>query len=127
MKGKRNTWQKEVIFSVLRELRSHPTAQELYNELAARGYEIGKSTVYRVLAEAAKEGTIDNVYAIDGSEHFDGNTELHYHMRCKSCGRIYDSHVEYNPDLTKLSDFADKGFMVFNHNLEFVCICPRCQ
>ncbi len=127
MKEKRNTWQKNVIFSVLKEMRSHPTAQELYNELVARGYGIGKSTIYRVLAEAADEGTIENVYTIDNREHFDGDTSMHYHMRCKNCGRIYDSCVAYNKDLTELSVMADKGFTVLTHNLEFVCICPGCQ
>lgn len=53
--AKRNTWQKQVIYSVMKELTSHPTASELYDELVKRGYEIGKSTVYRVLADAVDD------------------------------------------------------------------------
>ena len=39
--AKRNTWQKQVIYSVMKELTSHPTASELYDELVKRGYDIG--------------------------------------------------------------------------------------
>ena len=49
MSEKRNTWQKQVIYSVIKELKTHPTVQSLIDELEKRGYKIGKSTVYRVL------------------------------------------------------------------------------
>ncbi len=127
MREKRNTWQKSIIYSVLKELRSHPTVQELYEELLSRGYNIGRSTVYRVLADAAEEGMIDTVYSGDKSEHFDGNTDRHYHIRCKQCGRIYDSHMEYSPQITVLGENAESGFTILGHNIEFLCICPDCQ
>ncbi|MGN0395866.1 MAG: Fur family transcriptional regulator [Coprococcus sp.] len=127
MKEKRNTWQKQVIYSVLEELHNHPTAQELYEELLNRGYDLGKSTVYRVLADAVEEGRIDSVYSADRKEHFDGNINRHYHIRCKKCGKIYDSHMTYDPQLTVLGGTADEGFTMLTHNVEFVCICPECQ
>ena len=127
MKEKRNTWQKKVIYSALKEMDSHPTAQELYEVILRKGYNVGRSTVYRVLADAVNDGDIDNVYAADNKEHFDGDTRLHYHMRCKQCGRIYDSDVEYNPDINRMCDLIDKDFTILRHNLEFVCICPECK
>lgn len=81
MSEKRNTWQKQVIYSVIKELKTHPTVQSLIDELEKRGYKIGKSTVYRVLSDAVDEGIVMNVYSGDKMEHFDGNTENHYHIR----------------------------------------------
>ena len=75
MSEKRNTWQKQVIYSVIKELKTHPTVQSLIDELEKRGYKIGKSTVYRVLSDAVDEGIVMNVYSGDKMEHFDGNTE----------------------------------------------------
>ena len=42
MSEKRNTWQKQVIYSVIKELKTHPTVQSLIDELEKRGYKIGK-------------------------------------------------------------------------------------
>ena len=41
MSDKRNTWQKQVIYSVIKELKTHPTIQNLIDELEKRGYKIG--------------------------------------------------------------------------------------
>ena len=65
MSEKRNTWQKQVIYSVIKELKTHPTVQSLIDELEKRGYKIGKSTVYRVLSYAVDEGIVMNVYSGD--------------------------------------------------------------
>lgn len=127
MSEKRNTWQKQVIYSVIKELKTHPSIQELIDELEARGYKIGKSTVYRVMADAVDDGIVANVYSSDKQEHFDGNTEPHYHIRCKVCDRIYDSVLRYSEDITKLGAAAAPDFVIVSHNLEFVGICPACK
>ena len=35
MSEKRNTWQKQVIYSVIKELKTHPTVQSLIDELVS--------------------------------------------------------------------------------------------
>lgn len=127
MKIKRNTKQKQIIFGVIREMKTHPTAAELYDELKNRGYDIGKSTIYRVLADAVDEGLIENVFTDDRQEHFDGNIEKHYHIICKNCGRIYDSHMSYDPVLNELGKQADIKFQILDHRLEFYGVCPECE
>ena len=115
MSEKRNTWQKQVIYSVIKELKTHPTVQSLIDELEKRGYKIGKSTVYRVLSDAVDEGIVMNVYSGDKIEHLDGNTENHDHIRCKVCDRISDSELPYQDSV------------ILSHNLEFIGICPSCK
>lgn len=127
MSEKRNTWQKQVIYSVIKELKTHPSIQELIDELDARGYKIGKSTVYRVMADAVDDGLVANVYSDDKLEHFDGNTKPHYHIRCKVCDRIYDSSLPYSGDITRLGAEADTDFVILSHHLEFCGICPGCR
>ena len=106
MSEKRNTWQKQVIYSVIK---------------------IGKSTVYRVLSDAVDEGIVMNVYSGDKMEHFDGNTENHYHIRCKVCDRIFDSELPYQDSITQMGVEADSDFVILSHNLEFIGICPSCK
>ena len=123
----RNTWPPPVIFSVMKEPTPHTTEGELYEELVKRGYEIGKSTVYRVLADAVDDKKMINVYSTDGIELFDGDTRRHYHLRCVKCGWIYDSHLQYNHELSKLGELAEPGFTILEHHVEFLCICPDCS
>ena len=127
MSDKRNTWQKQVIYSVIKELKTHPTIQNLIDELEKRGYKIGKSTVYRVMADAVDDGLVMNVYSGDKQEHYDGNIENHYHIRCKVCDRIYDSELPFQEDITSRGAEADKDFVILSHNLEFIGICPQCK
>lgn len=127
MSEKRNTRQKQIIFQVLREQKNHPTVTELFEELKSRGYEIGKSTVYRVLSDAVEEGLIGSVFTDDRQEHFDGTLERHYHIICRNCGRIFDSHMTYDPAFTELGKQADSGFQILEHSLEFYGICPECR
>ena len=103
MAEKRNTKQKQVIYSVIKELKCHPTAQQLHQILMERGYNIGASTVYRVLPVP------------------------HYHIICTKCGRIFDSHVPYDPEIDERGRLADEDFIISSHNLEYVGICPECQ
>ena len=127
MSEKRNTWQKQVIYSVIKELKTHPTVQSLIDELEKRGYKIGKSTGYRVLSDAVEEGIVMNVYSGDKMEHFDGNAANHYHIRCKVCDRIYDSKLAYDDLITRMGADADEDFVILSHNLEFIGICPSCK
>ena len=46
MSEKRNTWQKQVIYSVIKELKTHPTVQSLIDELEKRGYEKRSHAVF---------------------------------------------------------------------------------
>ena len=127
MAEKRNTKQKQVIYSVIKELKCHPTAQQLHQILMERGYNIVASTVYRVLADAVDDGIIMNVFSFDKNEHFDGNPVPHYHIICTKCGRIFDSHVPYDPEIDERGRLADEDFIISSHNLEYVGICPECQ
>ena len=124
MAEKRNTKQKQVIYSVIKELKCHPTAQQLHQILVERGYNIGASTVYRVLADAVDDGIIMNVFSFDKNEHFDGNPVPHYHIICTKCGRIFDSHVPYDPEIDERGRLADEDFLITSHAL-FVPL-PEC-
>ena len=56
MQQKRNTKQKEAIFSQLRSRRDHPSATRLYEDLKEDYPALSKATVFRVLKKAAEEG-----------------------------------------------------------------------
>lgn len=51
----RNTSQKNIILEVLKNNRSHPTAQELYTLVKEKDPTIGQATVYRNVKNLSKK------------------------------------------------------------------------
>lgn len=121
---KRNTQQKLAIFETLKDLKCHPTVAMLMEELKKRGYEVGRATVFRVLAEAEKEGLVKKISYPKGEDRYDARLDKHYHLRCKVCGEIIDSNYPYH-EITEHKE--ENGFLIETHNLEFVGICKNCK
>ena len=125
-KAQRNTRQRQVIFEELQALTSHPTAGELYEIVRRQLPKISLGTVYRNLELLAQSGTIAKL-EISGSEsRFDGNADLHYHVRCVHCGRVDDAH-QISPDLISKEIKNLEGYEILGHRLEFLGICRACQ
>jgi Fur family ferric uptake transcriptional regulator len=83
-------------------------------------------TVYRNLGLLAANGVIRKL-DVGGSEaRFDGNPELHYHVRCIRCERV--DNVDDLPDALapgQLRTFT--GYDMVGFRLELIGVCPECQ
>lgn len=84
----RTTQQKEVILKFLKEVTSHPTAEEIFLAVRKEMPNISRGTVYRVLKHFKDLGEIKELMA--QANHYDGDTSEHSHFICESCHRIYD-------------------------------------
>jgi len=124
-KTRRMTVQAEATLEELRKLKTHPTAEELHNILRKRLPKVSLGTVYRNLKMMVREGEALRLVQPDGEARFDGYVDVHYHIRCRSCGRLDD--VEMKP-LTRIEPRLQEqsGWLVEGHSLEFEGICPRC-
>ncbi len=119
----RMTIQQMVILEELRQLNSHPTADELYQIVRKRLPRISLGTVYRNLEHLAGNKTILKLH-IDGNiKRFDGCVETHHHASCKSCGRIFDIPAEALPEIQPdVPDFTVTATTVF-----FEGFCRDCR
>ena len=104
MAEKRNTKQKQVIYSVIKELKCHPTAQQLHQILVERGYNIGASTVYRVLADAVDDGIIMNVFSFDKNEHL---TAIRFRIIILSVPNVEESSTAMSHMILRSMSEAD--------------------
>ena len=110
----------------MKKLHGHPTADQVYAEVAAEHPNISRATVYRNLKQLAEAGEIGEVETPKGADHFDYQCHKHYHVRCIKCGNIFDVDMDYMPDLEKSIRNAH-GFQFSGHDIIFKGICPRCQ
>jgi len=74
------------------------SAEETYQELSHAGFDIGKTTVYRVIARLCQTGRLRKyaAHTSGGSARFQYNPcqHSHLHIRCVHCGALAHLHCE---------------------------------
>lgn len=121
----RLTSQRQVILEELRKVKSHPTANDIYDMVRKRLPRIGLGTVYRNLDLLAGYGIIKKLEVGGEQKRFDGDISQHYHIRCVNCGCVEDIAVERQADLDK-NAAACCEYKVLDHHVQFNGICVKC-
>jgi Fur family ferric uptake transcriptional regulator len=121
----RLTSQRQVILEELKKVKSHPTANEVYDMVRKRLPRIGLGTVYRNLDLLAEKGIIKKLEVGGEQKRFDGDTSPHYHIRCQQCNRVEDIFIERDMDLEK-SAASCCNYKILDHHVQFSGICSRC-
>ena len=92
--------QREAIKNFLMSRKDHPTAETVYSHVIQDFPNISLGTVYRNLSFLVENGQAIKVPCNDGSVHFDGNVEPHYHFQCLECNAVLDLDFD-NKELEK--------------------------
>ena len=88
--------QREELLLVLKKLRIHPTAEEIYQKLKDEKSTSSRGTVYRNLKELVDEEIIWKIPVTDGADRYDYPYENHNHIVCKMCGTVKDFNYDFN-------------------------------
>jgi Fe2+ or Zn2+ uptake regulation protein len=121
----RMTRQRKVILEELRNVGTHPSADEIYEMVRKRLPRISLGTVYRNLEILSESGEIQKLELGCAQKRFDGIANNHYHIRCIHCNRVDDAPLEFDEAMNhELSGATD--FKIIGHKLEFLGICPDC-
>src|SRR3990172_9046131 len=115
----RMTKQREVILDMLRGVRTHPTAAEMYDLVRENLPHIGLATVYRSLELLADAGLARRIASSGREMRFDADLTDHQHMRCRECGRLFDLPMSLGSALDRLCPNAEELGIV-DVKIEFV-------
>ena len=121
----RLTSQRQVIFEELIKVKSHPTANEVYDMVRKRLPRIGLGTVYRNLNLLAELGIIRRLEVGGEQKLFDGDISPHYHIRCINCNRVDDIFIKMDRGLEK-SAASCCDYKILDHHVQFSGICSKC-
>ncbi len=124
--GMRLTTQRQIILEELAKVTSHPTANEVYDMVRKRLPRIGLGTVYRNLELMADSGVILKLEVGGTQKRFDATVTPHYHIRCSSCGKVDDVHIEVQQQINQLAQSAS-NYEILGHHIEFTSVCDTCQ
>ena len=123
---RRATKQKAAILDVLKNTRSHPTADHIYDVVRRQIPSISKGTVYRNLQVLLEEGIISELHLNGTLSRYEEKQFEHYHFRCKKCGHIFDLDEPVDKEIDKKIS-ARTGFKISSHYMEFIGLCKDCQ
>lgn len=118
------TKQRELILDTIMQSSTHPTADELFQEIRVKLPKISLATVYRNLNMLAEDGIIKKIEMPDMPDRFDWRVTIHDHLVCEGCGKIFDF---------TLSDALDKqiervsGMQVRQYSLVAKGLCSHCS
>lgn len=90
LNNQRYSKQREVIYNILKNTTSHPSAEWVFLQARKEIDDISLGTVYRNLKYLSDMGAIKTVETTDGSLHYDADLSEHMHFICKECGQIAD-------------------------------------
>lgn len=116
------TPQRCVIYDILAQTTSHPTADEILAKAKSTFPMISPNTVYYTLNAFEKAGLV--VSLNEAYTRYDGNLDPHHHLICFSCRTIEDV---YDDDLNQLQLSRATNFTIHSHRVEFYGQCRTCQ
>ncbi|MGN0906470.1 MAG: Fur family transcriptional regulator [Bullifex sp.] len=123
---RRQTIQCSIVLEAVTKTMGHATADEIYEMIHKDYPSLSRATVYRNLNRLADEGLIRKILLPGGADCFERMCSPHYHVKCRSCGRVFDVDMPYMEDLaSRIRD--DHGFEILSHDIIFSGICPECR
>ena len=122
----RNTKQKTLILSAVRDSCEHPTAEQVHAAISSEMPGLSLGTVYRNLNRLAEMGIIRRISVTNSPDRFDGDISPHHHVCCLGCGEFRDEFaLPYNESLDK--NLAKRsGYKIIRHETVFYGYCPKC-
>ena len=127
-RGFRLTTPRQAVLEVVRSIKAHPTAEEVYRLVTRRAPGVSLGTVYRnlrLLVDAGLLGELPGPRA-----RFDANTRAHHHFTCLDCGRIADVEAPVaEPHSRALSKRVEArtGLTITHQRIDFFGRCQECQ
>jgi Fe2+ or Zn2+ uptake regulation protein len=124
--GCRYTRQREAVFSYLRSVDCHPTADQVYAAVRRSIPNISLATVYKSLEALVDAELAAKLPDASGPARFDCRSEAHYHLRCLKTGQLLDLPIPFDPSLPQKLDpqlmrsLREQGFEVTGHRLELL-------
>lgn len=118
------TVRRPVAFEVLVRRDDQPSADAVYEEVAAELAGVSKSTVYRALEHLVRLGLARRVDHDASVARYDANLERHHHLlclRCRSVSDVSSESLDAIPPPVPRHDFLIRDFSV-----SFRGLCRDC-
>ena len=119
------TVQRRAAYAALALRDDHPTADQVFADLAARVPGISKATAYRTLDTLVELGLVVRVSHPGSVARYDAKTFRHHHLVCDACGAVADLESAAL-DRVALPDLSRRGFVTRDFSIHVRGLCHGC-
>lgn len=127
MDNQRNTKQKQLLLSILREADRPLSINEIYSQLVVKLPRIAKSTIYRNIDALIEQKLIDKYHLNDNEVFYrikaDQSEHKHF-IICDDCKRVFDLPACPIHELENAME--QEGFIIRDHQILINGICKSC-
>lgn len=124
--GLKITPQRTAVYKSLITTNTHPTAEDVYQEVRKEMPNVSLDTVNRTLLTLSHIGAAFIVEGTGQPRRYDGGLEDHQHFRCIQCGKVVDFH--YEPlDNIPLPRQIEGAFKILRKTVYLEGLCQTCQ
>ena len=103
---------------------THPTSDQVYNDLLPYLPTLSKTTVYNTLKQFCDKKAAVALYIDEKNVRYDINLHVHAHFRCRKCGDIYEVPLKKEEiPQCKGSDYLRSE----ETQVYFLGICGKCE
>lgn len=122
--GYKATPQRITIVETILRSKSHPSAEEIYEQVFRTHPTISLSTVYNTLNILRDMDFIKEI-TFKGKTRYDPNIRMHVNLICENCSRIFD--VEDSAITEHIDRISKKqGFRFKVQHVDFYGTCRSC-
>jgi len=104
--GLKATQQRMVVYKALSEVKSHPSADQIFDMVHSSNPSISMATVYNTLDSFVEFGLAKPVLSDKGPVRYDARIDHHHHLICSETKEIIDFYDEELNSLIK--DYLNK-------------------
>jgi len=121
--GLKVTPQRQLLFALLDDNTTHPTAEGLYAVASAQMPGISLRTVYSTLTDLVDMGELQSVTLGSGATRFDPNVDDHHHGVCDTCGGVVDLYIDGSDRLlvNGAHEFTPRSASIVFHGTCAIC------
>jgi Fe2+ or Zn2+ uptake regulation protein len=121
--GWKVTPQRQLLFRLLHDNDTHPSAEALFEVASAGMPGISLRTVYQTLNDLVAMGELRQLVFSAGPNRFDPNVAHHHHAECDQCGQLRDVYVD---GIGELQVDGLDGFVAERTSVVFHGLCAEC-
>ncbi|MDO9577036.1 MAG: transcriptional repressor [Candidatus Cloacimonadales bacterium] len=114
--------QRVKILEYLRNYKTHPTADMIYQALVDDIPTLSKTTVYNTLKTFTEKGILLALSLFENEVRYEYNKDPHIHFKCMKCNKIYDLNHSFDHYNDNLVD----GHKILEHHVNLKGICKDC-
>ena len=109
-----------MIYDFLKGTKSHPTVDEIYQQIHSGAPTLSRTTVYNSVKLFSEKGLL-KVLPIDGNRiRYDADTAFHGHFLCGSCRQVFDFEIDPS------AECGLDGFEISQKEIFYSGCCKKC-